>query len=255
MNVYERRMSITQLVQASGRVDAQDLSRSYAVNAETIRRDLAALEESGALQRIRGGAVARVTLTAEGRVATRITELPAEKLAIARAAVAEIPAFGAIFIEAGSTTGHLGHLLPDRGDLLIVTNALQIALEMTDLGVSTVMTIGGRVRPESYAEVDTWAIERLAKLRFDVAFVGTNAVDTTWGLSTPDPAEAAVKKTILASAQRSVLMVDHTKFGLRAACHYAGIDDVDLVVTDRGTESATVEDLRALGTEVRLADN
>ncbi|WP_328852899.1 DeoR/GlpR family DNA-binding transcription regulator [Micromonospora globbae] len=254
MKVSARRHEIVQLVRTAGRVDAAELSRRFAVNTETIRRDLAALEAAGELRRVHGGAVPRITLAAEGRVAGRIAERRAEKLAIARAAVEEIPAFGAIFIEAGSTTGHLSRLLPDRGDLLIVTNALQTALELTDLGRSTVMTIGGRVRSESYAEVDAWALERLAHLRFDVAFVGANAVDLTWGLSTPDPSEAAVKAAILASAQKTVLMTDHTKFGLTAACRYGAVTDVDLVVTDAGVTPSTLDDLRALGVDVRTAD-
>jgi DeoR family fructose operon transcriptional repressor len=256
VNVSQRRHEIVDLVRHSGRVDASELSSRFRVNTETIRRDLAALEEAGHVQRIHGGAVARDRVAAEGLMSSRITERRREKLAIAQAAVEQVPAFGAIFIEAGSTTGHLADLLPARGDLLIVTNALQTALRLTDIGGgSTVMTIGGRIRAESYAEVDTWALERLQSLRFDVAFVGTNAIDLAWGLSTPDPAEAAIKAAILASAQKSVLMVDHTKIGMKAACRYAGIEDIDLVVTDRGTESATVSDLRALGTEVRLADD
>ncbi|MGI5175278.1 DeoR/GlpR family DNA-binding transcription regulator [Dactylosporangium sp. CA-152071] len=253
MQAAERRREITEIVRSSGRVQAAELSSRFSVNAETIRRDLSALEAAGDLQRVHGGAVARATLAAEGRVSNRIAERRDEKIAIARAAAGEIPPFGAIFIEAGSTTGHLAALLPDRGDLLIVTNALQIALALTDLGHSTVMTIGGRVRPASYAEVDTWALERLAGLRFDVAFVGANAIDLAWGLSTPDPAEAAVKAAILASAQKSVLLTDNSKFGLQAACRYGSIEDIDLVVTDSGLSPTVVEEIRALGTEVRLA--
>lgn len=254
MNVTQRRREIVDLVRSSGRVEVPALTARFAVNAETIRRDLAALEGSGELQRVHGGAVPPNGYAVEGMMARRLTERRGEKLAIARAAVEEIPAYGAIFIEAGSTTGQLADVMPERGDLLIVTNALQTALRLTDSGASTVMTIGGRVRAESYAEVDQWAIDRLAELRFDVAFVGTNALDLEWGLSTPDPAEAAVKAAILAAARRSVLMVDHTKFGMRAACRYAAIEDIDLVVTDRGIEGSTVDDLAALGAEVRRAD-
>lgn len=254
MNVSARRREIVNLIRATGRVDAADLSGRFSVNAETIRRDLTALEESGALRRVRGGAVIGAKLAVEGRVASRVSERREEKAAIARAAAAEIPPFGAIFIEAGSTTGHLVPLLPGRADLLIVTNALQIALELADMAGSTVMTIGGRVRQASYAEVDTWALDRLTRLRFDVAFVGANAVDVTWGLSTPDPSEAAVKTAILAAAQKTVLLTDHTKFGMQAACRYGGVEDIDLVVTDSGIDGATVDDLRAFGTEVRIAD-
>lgn len=252
MKMSARRREIVDLVRARGRIEAAELSSRYAVNAETIRRDLSALEDAGDLQRVHGGAVPRKPLVVEGRFAGRAAQRREEKIAIARAAAAEIPPFGAIFIEAGSTTGHLARLLPDRMDLLIVTNALQTAVELTDLGRSTVMTIGGRVRPASYAEVDAWALERLAQLRFDIAFVGANAVDPTWGLSTPDPGEAAVKAAVLASAQKAVLMADHSKFGLRAACRYGVVADIDLIVTDQGIDRTTLDDLRAAGTQVRL---
>ncbi len=252
MQVAERRRQIVDLVASAGRVQAQGLATRFEVNAETIRRDLLSLEESGELQRIHGGAIPKSTLAVEGRVATRSTELREIKDKIAVEAAREIPAFGAIFIEAGSTTARLVGTLPLRGDLLVVTNALQTALAVSDLGPLSVMTIGGRIRPQSYAEVDSWALERLALLRFDVAFVGTNAIDCNWGLSTPDPAEAAVKRAIISSAQRTVLMVDHTKFGQRAACKYAALEDVDLVVTDSGADETHLEEMRALGLAFRV---
>jgi DeoR family fructose operon transcriptional repressor len=252
MRVTERRRRIVELAGSAGRVQAHDLATRFEVNAETIRRDLTYLEESGDLQRIHGGAIPRGALAVEGRVATRSTELREIKDKIAAEAAREIPAFGAIFIEAGSTTARLVGALPLRGDLLVVTNALQTALSVSDLGALNVMTIGGRVRRQSYAEVDAWALERLASLRFDVAFVGTNAVDGSWGLSTPDPAEAAVKRAIISSAQRAVLMVDHTKFGQRAVCRYGALEDVDLVITDIGTDESYLEEMRALGIDVRV---
>lgn len=134
----------------------------------------------------------------------------------------------------------------------VVTNALQIALDLANRSSLAVMTLGGRVRPESYAEVDAWALARLATLRFDVVFVGTNAIDISWGLSTPDPAGAAVKGAILASAQRIVLLADHTKLGSSAACRYASLSQVDLLVTDDGVDRSAVKEIRANGTEVRI---
>jgi len=254
MRVVDRRRQIVDLIGSAGRVQAQDLATRFEVNAETIRRDLSSLEESGQLQRIYGGAISKSRLIVEGSVATRSTELREIKDKIAAEAAREIPAFGAIFIEAGSTTARLVGALPLRGDLLVVTNALQTALALSDLGALSVMTIGGRIRQRSYAEVDSWALERLASLRFDVAFVGTNAIDCDWGLSTPDPAEAAVKRAIISSARRTVLMVDHTKFGRSAACRYGALEDVDLVVTDIGTDESYLEEIRVLGLDVRVTN-
>ena len=251
MKVSDRRREIARLVVSAGRIQAQELSERFGVNAETIRRDLAALETSGALHRTHGGAMARRPLPPEIRVPMRLEEREA-KLEIVREASSLIPESGVVFIEAGSTSSMLVDYLVGRPDLLIVTNALQTALALTDRGAAEVMTIGGRMRPQSYGEVGPWAFERLASLRFNVAFVGTNAIDFDWGMWTQDPSEAQIKAAIIASAETAVLLVDHTKFGLRPACRYRSVEDVDIVVSDHQLERSVVEDIRALGLEMRV---
>ncbi|MGC4152071.1 MAG: DeoR/GlpR family DNA-binding transcription regulator [Propionicimonas sp.] len=252
MKVGERRREIARLVLSVGRIQAQELSERFGVNAETIRRDLAALESSGTLHRTHGGAMARRPLPPEIRVPMRVEERDA-KFEIAKEASDLIPDSGVVFIEAGSTSSMLVDYLVDRPELLIVTNALQTALALTDRGAADVMTIGGRIRPQSYGEVGPWAFERLASLRFNVAFVGTNAIDFDWGMWTQDPSEAQIKAAIIASAETSVLLVDHTKFGLRAACRYGSVEDVEIVVSDHRLERSVVEDISALGIEMRVA--
>ncbi len=255
MRVEARRVEIADLARSLGRVTVQELTDKFGVNAETIRRDLVTLEAEGVVQRIHGGAIAQTLVAVERRIASRVSELREQKIAIARAAAKEIPTYGTVFIEAGSTTAHLADQLANRGDLLVVTNALQIALALSDSAACTVMTIGGRIRQQSYAEVDAWALERLSQLRFEVAFVGTNAVDVEWGLSTMDPAEAAVKAAILRSASKSVLLADHSKFGLRATCRYAGVSEVNVIITDQATPTATLDQLDKAGARVRRVED
>ena len=144
MKVVERRREIARLVVSAGRVQAQELSERFGVNAETIRRDLAALESSGALHRTHGGAMSRRSLTPEIRVPMRLDEREA-KLEIVQEASSLIPESGVVFIEAGSTSSMLVEYLVGRPDLLIVTNALQTALALTDRGAAEVMTIRGPI--------------------------------------------------------------------------------------------------------------
>lgn len=254
MKVNDRRREIAQLARSAGRVIAADLAQHFDVNAETIRRDLAALEASGDLHRTRGGAIAVTPLTPELHVDMRL-EAADEKVAIAAEAASLIPHRGTIFVEAGSTTGLLVEHLFGRPDLVVVTNALELALGLVRRGVGDVMTIGGRVRRRSHAEVGPWAHDRLANLRFDVAFVGTNAIDLDWGISTPDPSEAHIKSAIIDAAERSVLMADHQKFGLRAACRYGVIEDVDIVVTDDQLDEQMAAEVISRDIQLRIAQS
>lgn len=249
----ERRRVITDLVRAQGRAEAATLSELLGVNPETVRRDLQVLQDQGLVHRVHGGAVATDKLAVELRVAHRGGLMREEKQRIAKLALTELPATGAIFIEAGSTAQLFADALPHDADLTVITNALPLALRLADRTRHPVLTVGGRVRPESYAEVDAWALERLAALRVDVAFVGTNGIDLAWGLSTPDPAEAAVKAAILAAARRSVLLADHSKFGQSFLCRYADVADVDVLVTDTGLTGDDERALRERDVEVRRA--
>jgi DeoR family fructose operon transcriptional repressor len=111
--------------------------------------------------------------------------------------------------------------------------------------------LGGRVRPETRATVDQWALQQLESIRADVAFLGTNAFSVEHGLATPNHAEAAVKGALVRSARLRVLLADHSKSGRESIFQYAALTDVDVLVTDAGlTESAAAELVRTCGVEV-----
>ena len=113
--------------------------------------------------------------------------------------------------------------------------------------------VGGRVRGRTLAHVDAWALRELSDLRVDVAFVGTNGLSVERGLSTPDPSEAAVKRAMCSAAQQVVVLADRTKIGEEDAVRFATIDDVDVLVTDRGLIDSDRRAIEAAGVEVVLA--
>ena len=114
-------------------------------------------------------------------------------------------------------------------------------------------TLGGRVRPNSLGEVGPLAQRVFADYRFDVAFVGTNAASFGRGLCTPDPEEATIKRLIITSSDRVVLLADHTKFGRDSLVKYATLADVDLVVTGTELEADKRAALAEAGVETVLA--
>lgn len=249
----ERQHAIWERIRARGRVSVKGLAEDFGVTAETIRRDLSTLEEGGLVRRVHGGAIPAHRLVYEPTLEDRTQHMSGEKERIAALAREELPSEGAIFIDAGSTTAKLVDIPPAESALTIVTNSIQIALGATGWPRATVMTVGGRVRHGTLAEVDDWALRSLAELRVDVAFVAANAVSLERGLGTPDSAEAAVKRAILSAADRSVLLVDHTKFDTESMLTYGGLREVDTVITGRELDGEKAEAMRDMGVRVVLA--
>lgn len=235
-----------------GRINAGEMATMLQVTGETLRKDLIQLERYGRLRRVHGGAIPPESMSFEPAVMTR-TEYSVEKTRIARAALAHLPDNGSILIDAGSTTERFAQLIPANRLLTVFTNTLPIALTLVENSMLTVFTLGGRLRGSTLAEVDDWTLRSLRETNVDVAFLGTNAVSMERGLTTPDPAEAAVKRAMLDSAQRHILLVDHSKFGVISTTQHATLADIDLLITDTDIAQDDLKALRQAGVEVELA--
>jgi DeoR family fructose operon transcriptional repressor len=240
----ERQEAILAEISREGRASVAGLAERFAVVGETIRRDLAELERRGVIRRVHGGAIPAEKVTFEPPIEDRASRMTAEKERIAAAALTELPAEGSIFIEAGSTPSYLANALPSDRALTVVTNGGYIANALARHDHLTVLSVGGRVRPRSLACVDDWALDVLSRLHVDVAFLGTNGISAGSGLTTPDLAEAAVKRATLTIAARTVLLADHSKVGVVSLARYGELNQIDLLVTDTGLP---LEDMRELG--------
>jgi DeoR family fructose operon transcriptional repressor len=245
----QRKQAIITRLRATGRVDAADVATRLGVTKETVRKDLIGLERQGLLRRVHGGAVPVEQLSFEPAVSTR-TYYSEEKSRIAAAALAHLPAQGSVLIDAGSTTARLAELIPADRELTVYTNTLSIALTLITRPRLTVVTLGGRIRPLTLAAVDDWAARALSEINVDVAFLGANAISVERGLTTPDQAEAAIKRLMLASARRRILLADHSKVGAVSLCKHADLSDIDLLITDTGLPEAELRALQAAGLEV-----
>jgi len=249
----ERHAAIIELARSNGRVDVTELAAQFDVTPETVRRDLTSLERHGVLRRVHGGAIPIERLGFEPGLTARDASMADEKARIARAALAELPAEGAILLDAGTTTARLAEVLPSDRELTVVTNAVPIAMALSARPNVTVLTVGGRVRGRTLAMVDQWALRVLAETFVDVAFLGANGVSVERGLTTPDIAEAAVKRAMLQAARRVVVLADHTKIGNDYFARVGGLDEIDTLVSDDGLDAALAIDIQAAGPRVVLA--
>lgn len=250
MYAEERQRDILQLARAEGRVDVAALADRFAVTAETIRRDLTVLERAGVLRRVHGGAVPVERIGFEPALAARDSVLIAEKERIAKAALAELPEEGAIILDAGTTTGRLAQVLPTDRELTVVVNSPVLASMLGLRPNLNVLLLGGRVRGRTLATVDDWALRPLQDIYVDVAFLGTNGCSVERGLTTPDPAEAAVKRAMIGAARRSVLLADHTKIGNDYLARFGALSDLDVLITDDGIDDSLAAEVEATGLRV-----
>lgn len=250
MYAEERQQHIVDRARRDGRVDVAELSAELSVTGETIRRDLSVLERHGLLRRVHGGAIPVERLGFEPALAARDTVLTAEKDRIAKAALAELPEEGSILLDAGSTTARLAAILPVDRQLTVLTNALPAALALATRSNMTVLFIGGRVRGRTLACVDPWAIESLAQSYVDVAFLATNGLSVQRGLTTPDQAEAAVKRAMIAAARRTVLLADHTKLSADHLARFGTLSEIDTFITDVGVDERTAAEIESQGPRV-----
>jgi DeoR family fructose operon transcriptional repressor len=253
----ERQQAIAAQVTTHGRASVTELAQAFEVTTETVRRDLAVLDRAGVLRRVHGGAVpARTLRLVEPSVDEREVTRAAHKQAVARAAAEFLPQSGStVLLDAGTTTARVAALLPPDRELQVVTNSIPIAARLAGFGSVCLQVLGGRVRGLTQACVGAPALEALAALRVDIAFIGTNGITVRHGLSTPDPDEAAVKRAMVASANFVVVVADSSKIGREEFVGFAPVSSLDVLVTDSEITAADHDNLAREGLEVVVAQS
>ncbi|MFP1629589.1 DeoR/GlpR family DNA-binding transcription regulator [Streptomyces sp. 5K101] len=250
MYAAERQQEILRLARDGGRVDVLSLAESFQVTAETIRRDLKSLDRAGLVRRVHGGAIPAGRLDFEPDLAERESTAADEKDRIAQAALGELPEEGSVILDAGSTVGRLAAAFPLDRSLTVVTHALPVAARLADHPGIDLHLVGGRVRHRTRAAVDAWALRAYGEIHADVVFLGANGYSADGGLTTPDLAEAAVKRAQIAAARRVVLLADSAKHGQEHFARFGDLSDVDLLITDSGLAPEDAAAIEAAGTEV-----
>ena len=267
MFAEERQQLIVGLITASGRASVTDLAERFSITTETVRRDLAALEAGGSVRRVHGGAVSPDRFsTNEESVLVRTDQRQPEKTRIAEAALALIPQdrTGSILIDAGSTTEALAELLAARTaataavsgsgtELVVITHSLPIASKLSGEPGIALHLLGGKVRGITQAAVGQSTVEAARRIRPDIAFIGTNGIHAAFGLSTPDPEEAAVKAAFVQSARRIVVLADASKLDAETLVQFASLKDLDTLITDTKPSQDLADALADAGVEVVVA--
>jgi DeoR family transcriptional regulator, fructose operon transcriptional repressor len=251
----ERRFRIREVLSRERTVTAAELIRTFGVTAATIRRDLEALEKEGVLVRSHGGAVSRTSSTNfQPSYETLGRSNRAEKQAIAREAERLILDGETVFLEGSTTVYELARRLLHRNRLTVITNSPPIVDEFQRSQHVSVISTGGELQKDVFYLSGVWAQRALAEIRVDKAVLGVSAIDPGYGISTASQAEAQIKKMILKSARVSIALADHSKFGNQGFAYVGPTTDIDILVTDSGTDPQYLRPLREAGVELIIAD-
>lgn len=252
MLVEERRRHIIEQVEAEGRATVDELASRFNISAVTIRGDLETLARAGAITRSHGGAlpasVARIDTPLPVKEARRL----AEKRRIGAAAAKLISDGETIILDSGSTTVEIARQIRQRHwqSLTVITNALNIALELSGLQGVRVMMLGGMLRPTSYSLTGPDAEQALSKLSADRLFLGVDGLDPQVGVTTPDPQEATLNAKMVQAARESIAVLDASKLGQRSLSVIAPVEDIQVVITDTSAPHEAIEALRERGVQV-----
>lgn len=181
---------------------------------------------------------------------TRAEHSTQERPRIAAEAVARIGQARTIVIDEGHLPLLIGRALPTDRPLTVITTALPTAMEMVAAQNLTVYVVGGRLRDGAFGVVEHWAERMLSAMEPDLAFISANGVTEEGWLTTPDPAVAAIKETIIQVSRRRILVGDHEEFGRSAFARFGRVSDMECLITGHELREATARRLAVLGPEV-----
>ena len=249
----ERQAKILELLEEHGKVEVGDLSRRLGASEVTIRKDLKELHARGLLLRAHGGAVRAETVSADPSLQIKAALHAEEKRRIGAAAAALVSDGESIILDSGTTTQQVARYLRDRRGLKVITNALNVAAELTGAAGVEVILLGGILRHNSGSLVGQFAEEMLRQFSVDKLFLAVDAVDLEFGLSTPNLDESHVNQMMVRAARETVLVADSSKFGRRSLSRIVPLSEVQRIVTDRGLSESTRAGLRESGVELILA--
>lgn len=246
----ERQHEILALARANGRLDVTSVAVKFGVAAETVRRDLRALEKSGLVRRSYGSAFPTTRAGFESDLASRETNHLAEKQRIAAEAVLHLHEAETLFIDEGYLPRLVAEDLPLDRNLTIVTASLPVAAILAPRHAYTVFLLGGLVRGRTLATVEHWAAGMLGEFVIDLAFLGANGISLADGLTTPDPRVAEIKSAAIKAARRRIFVGSYDKFGTSSFCRFASINAFEVIITDDRMPMAMARQYSAAGPSV-----
>ncbi len=232
MLAIERRSEILTKLQQEGKVLVNDLSRLYQVTEETIRRDLEKLEVEGIVKKTYGGAVLAETLNVDLPYYVRKQTNVQSKESIASKIAELIQDGDHIMLDASSTAVYVIKKIKQLKNITVITNSVEILLELVDMTGWKVLSTGGTMKEGSLALVGHQAEEMIDHYHVDKAIISCKGIDQGYGITDSNEPDVEIKRHMVKAAKQVILAVDSSKFDKISFVRMGAFDQVDMIVTD-----------------------
>lgn len=245
----KRRSLILEAVEKAGEITIPEVMERYECSEATARRDLNVLAEEGRLIRTIGGARSTGSVLPEMSFREKETLLPDIKETLAVKAASFIEEGDIIGLTGGTTTFHIARQIKNRSNITVVTNAVNIAMELAESdAIQTVLT-GGVLRSKSYEMCGPLAESVLKKLNIGKMFVGIDGISLDEGLTTYSELEAQIGSLMIQRAKQTIVVFDNTKVNRTSLFTLAPLSAVHRCITDKELDEEWRKRLRELGIE------
>src|SRR5215467_110159 len=254
-DIEQRSQQILQELLRSGRVAVDDLARRFDVSPSTIRRELRALESKGLLRRTHGGAITIAPMLYEpfrhlSSFQEQEEQHAGEKRRIGLAAAALIVDGETISIGAGTTTTQVARSLVHRRGITVITNSVNVAMELSNRDDLKVFVSGGYLSGDWFALVGPTAMSGVTELFVDKTFIGVDGIHAELGLTTNYPDQATVHRAMLRQARQRIVVADHGKIGVVGRALIATPSEINILITDSGASDESIAGFTTKGMQV-----
>jgi DeoR family transcriptional regulator, aga operon transcriptional repressor len=259
LSATERRAQvILQELLRAGKISVGHLARRLEVSTATIRRDLSELEGRGLLRRSHGGALPIQPLLYEpfrhiSNYHEQERRCGAEKRRIGLLAAELVTDGDIIAIGAGTTATQVARSVCLHKGLTVLTNAINVAMELSHRGDVKVIVTGGFLSGDWFALVGPAAIQSVGEVFVDKVFIGVDGINAEHGLTTNYPDQATIHRAMMRQARQKIAVADHRKIGAVGAALISPAEGLDVLITDRGASDEAIAPFIARGIVVRRA--
>ncbi len=233
MLALERRNLILEKLQDEKRVVVSELSQQFGVSEETIRRDLEKLEKEGLATKSYGGAVLNESTSIDMPFNVRKKANTAGKQKVAELVAQLIHDGDHIILDASSTSVFIAKAIKDKSNLTVITNSIEILIELSDVSDWNIICSGGSLREGYLALVGPKTTDGFGSFNADKAFFSCKGLDMDKGITDGNEMFSQVKQVMMRSARESILAVDSSKFDRIAFSKLCDLRDMSAIVTDK----------------------
>lgn len=253
MTTFERRQRLVRFLRERPGIKVTEMAERLNVSQGTIRNDLRALEQTGQIERVRGGAVTRDSHHyTNPSFAARVRAHPEAKTRIAARAAEMIQDGDSIILDASTTVFAMVPHLERLRNLAIVTNGIETALALAKNRSHTVILVGGVLRPDGTSVVGHLGAKILDDLHIKTAFVSCSGFTPQAGLTEVDIQEVLVKRRMIGCAERVVALIDSHKYGRADLTSFASLEQISQILTDSDLDPTFIDQLLPTGVKLTL---